>query len=554
MSTDTVERVDDAALLLIIEDNATHRYILASWLKRAGHTLLEVGDGTEAFNILSERARDGLALPDLAVVDVHLPDMSGFEVCERIKSDPATAGTPVIHVSATAIAPSDRTQGLDRGADAYLAEPIAPGELIATVAAALRYSRARVRAESLAARLGVLNEATLEIYGASQAPALAAAVAKAANRLFGVAAVVLTQSPHSDAVHLNSGLDGRAPVSRLVSADLLAQLVGKSLGNRVGVATAQATAPLWPGGDGLIPLAGEVTVTAARTKRGRPPVVVAVGAIIRQDEDRKLLTQLTQTAALALEALRSYTEEHALAVTLQRAFLPARLPRADGIELAVRYMPAEVENEIGGDFYEAVHTRAGLLLAVGDVAGHSMEAAIVMGGLRHALVAYTFDGAPLHEILEKLDRLMYSVWPGWTATVCLVLIASGGREIEIANAGHLPPLLRGPGGACELVREHGPILGALLPQRPAVRRPVAAGTGILLVTDGLVESRGVDLLISLEALRRAAAAAPENPDALCDTLLEVFRRPQEDDIVLFAARIADNGQDGPGRADEGEGD
>lgn len=528
---------DIGALLLVVEDNATHRYILCSWLKRAGHSVLEAADGTDALTMLEERGRDGLALPELAIVDVHLPDMSGFEVCERIKAAAQTAGTPVIHVSATAVAPGDRTQGLDRGADAYLTEPIAPGELLATVAATLRYTRARIRAERLAVRLGVLNEMTLEIYGASQAATLAAATARAAYLLFDAAAVVISQSPNSDTVHLTGHNGAQPPIRRDAPPGMLGLMTPGELGNRIGVAIAHAPAERWPSDVPTERPGREFTMAAVRTKRGRPPVLVALDAVCEADEDLKLLTQLAQACALALEALRSYAEEHAVAVTLQRALLPARLPRAAGVDLAVRYIPAAEEVEIGGDFYEAIETPAGLLLVVGDVAGHSMDAAVVMGGLRHALLAYVLDGHPPRSVLEKLDHLMYDVWPGWTATMCLALISPDRRTVQFANAGHIPPVLRHADGSCELVTDHGPMLGADLPQPAAASRDLGEGGSLLLVTDGLIEERGVDLLHSMERLRDAAARAPAPPEELCDRLLDEFRRPQEDDIVLFAARI-----------------
>ena len=530
----TAAEIDDVpAVLLIVEDNATNRYILGSWLSRAGHTVLEAGDGGQGLALLAERRRSGEPMPELAVVDVHLPDMSGFEVCERIKADPVTTGIPVIHVSATAIGTGDRTQGLYRGADAYLTEPIAPSELLATVTSALRYSRARSRAERLAQRLTTLNEVTLEIYGAPGADTLAAAAARGASALVGSAAAVLTQSPHADTVHLTHVSAGGQPFSRHATAELLARLSALALGNRTGVGIADL-----PDSDDL-PLGGAVALVAARTKRGRPPVCIAVDAhAATTGEDRKLLTQFAQACALALEALRSYTEEHTLAVTLQRAFLPGRMPQPPGVELAVRYIAATAQNEIGGDFYEAVETSAGLLLAVGDVVGHSLEAAVVMGELRHALRAYAIDGHPPRAVLERLDTLLTRERPGWTATICLVLVAPDGRSVEIANAGHLPPLLLDPvGGAGRFVTEHGTLLGLNLPQPASARRETPPGTVLLLVTDGLVETRGVDLALSLEELRRSAAAAPRDPDGLCRALLDSFQRPQEDDIVLFAARL-----------------
>jgi serine phosphatase RsbU (regulator of sigma subunit)/DNA-binding response OmpR family regulator len=550
---DAVSSDDTPAVLLVVEDNATNRYILSSWLQRAGHTVVEAADGTQGLALLEQARRSGTAVPELAVVDVRLPDMSGFEVCERIKADPETAGMPVIHVSAMAIATEDRTQGLYRGADAYLTEPIAPSELLATVTASLRYGRARRRAERLAQRLTTLNRVTLEIYGAANAEALAAAAAGGASQLAGSPALVLTNAPQSDAVritHHGGGRTGSVPAPQ----GLLSRLAGLALGDGIGVGIADVPEQDWQevftrgvvGGDGEGLPSGDVVLVAARTKRGRPPVCFALEAAAGHGtEDRRLLTQFAQACALALEALRSYAEEHALAVTFQRALLPWRLPSPAGVELAVRYLPAASQNEIGGDFYEAVETEDGLLLAVGDVVGHSLEAAVVMGDLRHALRAYAIDGHTPQAVLERLDRLLFRQWPGWTATVCLVLVAPDGRSVQIANAGHLPPLLIGPetaadkgsDGSSHYVQEHGTLLGLALAQPVSVRQEIAPGTLLLLVTDGLIEERGTGLDRSMCELRQVATAASRVPEEICDALLEVFGQAQEDDIVLFAARI-----------------
>ena len=128
-----------------MDDDEAKRYVLATWLRRAGHTVTEAATGQEALSLV------GAA--ELVLLDVNLPDMSGFEVCRRIKSDPRTAAIPVIQVSATAVEVADRAHGLTQGADAYLIEPTEPAELLATVTAALRYSRARQRAERTAALL-----------------------------------------------------------------------------------------------------------------------------------------------------------------------------------------------------------------------------------------------------------------------------------------------------------------------------------------------------------------------------------------------------------------
>ncbi|QMU77065.1 fused response regulator/phosphatase [Streptacidiphilus sp. PB12-B1b] len=536
----TPEAAETPAVLLVVEDNPANRYVLCSWLRRAGHTVIEAADGGQALALLD--AADPADLPELAVIDVRLPDISGYEVCEHIKAAPATAAMPVIHVSATAIATGDRTQGLFRGADAYLTEPIAPSELLATVTAALRYGRARAQAERLAERLTTLNRATLEVYGAADSEGLAEAAVRGAAALFRSGAVVLTQVPQTDSVRLTYAAGGRAPVSCPVPGGLLPELTRIGLGSRTGVEISRVPGSLWrerlPDGPADLPLDGDTVLVAARTKRDRPAVCVALDAgAVQSDEDRMLLTQFAQACALALEALRSYSEEHTLALTLQRSFLPVRLPQLPGIEPAVRYVPASTQNRVGGDFYEALATADGFLVAVGDIVGHSLQAAVVMGELRHALRAYAVEGHDPRTVLERLDALLLQEWPGWTATVCVVLVAPYNASVTIANAGHLPPLLLGPPGEAAFAEEHGPLIGIGRPQPPATVREIADGTRVLLVTDGLIETRNSDITDRLQALRSAAMAAPEAPDALCEALLAAFGAEQDDDIVLLAARV-----------------
>ncbi|WP_433887867.1 PP2C family protein-serine/threonine phosphatase [Streptomyces sp. CA-111067] len=232
-----------------------------------------------------------------------------------------------------------------------------------------------------------------------------------------------------------------------------------------------------------------------------------------------------------------YGEEHQLALTLQRTFLPGELPRASRVELAVRYIPATAEAEIGGDFYEAVVTPAGLLLAVGDVVGHSLQAAVVMGELRHALRAYAAEDHPPHVLLERLDHLLRLHQPGWSATLCVVLVEPGAAAVQIANGGHLPPLLVAPGESGDFLHPHGPMLGLGLPQPEATRHPVKPDSILLMVTDGLIETRDEDLLDRMEQLRQEAAAGPSGPNALCDHLLDVFGSGPEDDLIVFAVHL-----------------
>ena len=121
-----------APVVLTIDDDPGSRYAKARILKRAGLNVIEGGTGAEALALVSKHA------PALVVLDVKLPDMSGLDVCRRIKSDPATALTLVLQTSATLVGTQDKVRALEGGADAYLAEPMEAEELVASVMALLR--------------------------------------------------------------------------------------------------------------------------------------------------------------------------------------------------------------------------------------------------------------------------------------------------------------------------------------------------------------------------------------------------------------------------------
>jgi PAS domain S-box-containing protein len=140
--------------VLNVNDNAATRYLLGKMLAKGGYRVVEAADGEEALRLAAR-------LPDLIVLDIRLPDISGLEVCRRLKGDPATATIPVLQTSATYTSSSRKIEGLDSGADAYLAQPIDELELLATVRALLRARRA----EDLVTRAAQRWQATFDAIG-----------------------------------------------------------------------------------------------------------------------------------------------------------------------------------------------------------------------------------------------------------------------------------------------------------------------------------------------------------------------------------------------------
>lgn len=515
--------------LLLVDDDVAKRYVLATWLRRAGHEVTEVSTGQEALSKVSAS--------ELVLLDVNLPDMSGFEVCQLIKSDPATAAVPVIQVSSTAVEVSDRAQGLTQGADAYLVEPTEPAELLATVAAALRYSRARHRAERTATMLSKLASVTMHINTAETFDGLAAAAVVGAVAMFSAEVILVLEMPDGQS-RRTSARPGRPGTERRGGPQGLAARVADLVlapGQVSGTAAVNQDHWLGVTPDSTLHT-NDVYLAAARTRPGKPAASIAVDSVgINGHEDVQILGQLAQSVAIGVEALRSSAEEHLVAMTLQRSFLPVALPATPGMEMAVRYLPASDHAEVGGDFYEALPWQDGVLIAIGDVMGHSLHAATVMGELRHALRAFVSEGHPPLAVTGLVNTVLRRFHPGIIATLCLVLADPSTGELTIVNCGHMPLLLVDGRGAA-YVGEGGLLLG-LARHRPHIERVTfPMGATAVLFTDGLVEDRRVRLDTNLEKLRYCALEGEgADVEALANHLMSVFGS-REDDVAMIVLR------------------
>ncbi len=521
---------DEPALLLVVDDDNAKRYLIATWLRRAGHTVIEAATGSEALAMASQA--------ELVLLDVNLPDINGFEVCRRIKADPATAATPVIQVSATAVRVADRTHGLTQGADAYLAEPNEPDELLATVMAVLRYSRARHRAELTASRLAALTNVSLRINTAETFDGLARAAAAGAMTVFGADSVVVLILPDGQLCRMSAFPDRPVVRRRGGRPEMLEAVAGHLLGSGEGSVAQVIDAASWAELAPDTVLHGDVCVAVARIKPDLQPVAVEVAAsAITGSEELQIMRQLAYSIALALEAMRSYAEEHHMALTLQRSMLPSALPEVPGHSMSVRYVPASDRAEVGGDFYEALMWQDRLLIAIGDVEGHSLRAATVMGEIRHALRAFACEGHGPLAITGLLNQTLQHYYPNVIATLCLALLDPASGDLEIVNCGHLPPLLiRGSTATYE--GEGGIMLGMPVHRPRSVQTVLPPGGTALLFTDGLIEDRRVKLDAHMEKLRLAAQESScRDVDSFSDHLLSLFG-PYEDDVAMIALRRA----------------
>ncbi|MEU6481988.1 SpoIIE family protein phosphatase [Streptomyces sp. NPDC047017] len=288
--------------------------------------------------------------------------------------------------------------------------------------------------------------------------------------------------------------------------------------------------------------------------RGRRRVIGAALFLRRPDrpafepDDLLVAAQLATHSALGIDKAVLYGREAYIADELQRTMLPETLPRPTGVRLASRYLPAAETARVGGDWYDAIPLPGSrVALVVGDVMGHSMTSAAIMGQLRTTAQTLAGLDLPPQEVLHHLDEQAQRLGTDRMATCLYAVYDPVSHRITIANAGHPPPVLLHLGGRAEVLRvPPGAPIGVGGVDFEAVELDAPAGGTLLLYTDGLVESRLRDVWTGIEQLREKLAATaqltgPDHPpplEALCDEVLDMLGPgDRDDDIALLAARF-----------------
>jgi serine phosphatase RsbU (regulator of sigma subunit) len=283
--------------------------------------------------------------------------------------------------------------------------------------------------------------------------------------------------------------------------------------------------------------------------------------------ERAVLTAIAGYTALAVERALYLDERITVAHQLQNAML-SELPASPGLQLAALYRPAAISDLVGGDWFDAhpftrtpvTATGTGQLpypiaLTVGDITGHDMRAATIMGQVRSMLRQADLDlrqQGPA-QILTAVEDASYALSLDATGTLIhahLSPLDSGGSwSLTWTNAGHPPMLLAGPGGQVERLDEHGVLMwpGAKRFVRTDQRRTLLPGSTLLLYTDGLIEHRGHSLDDAIDraaAILSAGSADRPLPDLVRQLTTEIASPSADDDLALLAVRIV-----APARAD-----
>jgi serine phosphatase RsbU (regulator of sigma subunit)/PAS domain-containing protein len=267
-------------------------------------------------------------------------------------------------------------------------------------------------------------------------------------------------------------------------------------------------------------------------------------------EERAELTSLAGMIAQAMDRARLYDANAQLARGLQDGLLPRRLPKVPGLEVAARYRPATHVQEVGGDFYDLIDFGAhGAAAVIGDVQGHSVQAAALMGQVRIATHSYARTGAPPEEILARTNQLLLELNGDLFCSCLYAHIDVPRQRVRLASAGHPPAIMRQRAHYAQVLDvPAGLLLGVDEQARfQTVDLSLPPGALLALYTDGLVERPGTDLRRSIDALASRLAEAKDEPlDMLADRIVKGAQETtiprHSDDIALLLVRHDNTGR------------
>lgn len=287
------------------------------------------------------------------------------------------------------------------------------------------------------------------------------------------------------------------------------------------------------------------------TIAGRRLAVLTIGASAPMhlgSNDVELAVDLGRRGASALEraslwqaSQKQLEAEQRIVELLQRTVIPDRLPELPGVQVAAAYRPAEVEVDVGGDWYDAfVAPDDSIVVVVGDVAGHGVQAASLMGRVRNALRAYAIEDTEPASILIRLHTLLRAHDSLEMVTAFVARYDPARSTMSWSRAGHPPPLLVGPGGAALFLDSvNGAPLGTMVTEYRSAVTPMPPGSLLVCYTDGLIERRDKILDEGLAWLgQRVREYAEDDIDSLCNKLVDdpFVPHPSPDDICVLAMR------------------
>ena len=499
--------------VLVADDNADMREYITQLLA-VDHDVLVAADGRAALDLALREA------PDLVLSDVMMPELDGVGLLAALRAEPRTAHVPVVLVSARSGAEAT-VNGLEAGANDYLAKPFSSRELRARVHANLELDRGRRTRLTLERMQALLDQAQRLAKIGSWELELASGSITASTELVRQADLtevelredglerVFSSRIHPDdqervAMELRRAVEGGGPLDYLVR---LVDRTGEVRTYRV---------------------LGELETD----EHGRP--VRLRGS--NQDVSEQLAAEQARAAAAA--------REHRIADELQRSLLPEDV-QAEELTVAAFYSAGAEGTQVGGDWYDVIELGGGrTALVVGDVMGRGVRAAAVMGQLRSAVRAFARLDLPPSQVLGWLDGVVRDLGDDQIVTCLYAVYDPYDMTLTLANAGHLPPLVRRPGGVVERL-EHwqGPPLGTVVAAVTEMHVALEADAVLVLYTDGLVEDRRSDIDDGIDALGRLVAHMSGRLDARTPARLVADLLPEgsDDDVAVLMAQVGSGG-------------
>ncbi|MFD5325960.1 SpoIIE family protein phosphatase [Streptomyces sp. NPDC127092] len=526
---------------------------------------LRVNPALEAMNGLPQAAHIGRRLVEI------LPDVNAADM-ERAMRRALDEGRPVLDSRRTGRTPADP----DRDhvwSGSYVRLQDTDGRPIGVAATLIDITakeQAQLEAEAGRRHLALVNEATLKIGTSLDLERTAQELADVSVPDLADAVTVDVLDSLAAGGELGTGLVGGAVLRRLAKAPLAGSPVtnvlaplGRTLAFPASAPYARALGAHRPyviarfDEQAIAPAAAHSSAPAELLRRGvhsfmmvpllARGVVLGLATFYRTrpvgpftDSEVALAGDLAARAAVCVDNARLYRREHDTAAVLQRSMLPQHITPPPGIEVAHRYLPASDVNEVGGDWYDVIALDDGrAVLVIGDVMGHGIAAAAVMGRLSASVRALARLDLSSEDLLSQLEAALHDLAEPMLATFLSIVVDPATGRCSITRAGHPPPAAVAPDGTARLLDvPPGLPLGVGGVRFTTTDITLPPGSLLVLYTDGLVEARSSDIDARLGELTDLLAEPGPSLPALCDRLLtHLVPASADDDIALLVARI-----------------
>ena len=532
-------------LILIADDNSDMRAHLQRVLSERWDTI-SFADGQAAIDGIRQHR------PDVVVTDVMMPSLDGFGLVRALRADPTLASTPVIMLSARAGVES-AGDGFVSGADDYLTKPFSSQDLLnrveARLGAAARQQASREDDEIRARHDAALADVTVALAAADSIHGTLSALLAAPIGSLGVVAVAMGLLDHVNqqiTIHYETS-DGEVRHYDAVDQEAPALIVEVvRTGRPIVIEDLQDPNAVV---EGLTRGASDTGAAAILPLRDISATVIGAVALLwpaprtfRADEI-DLIGDVAGVAGTAMARIRAAEQEHRIAADFQDHLLDLD-PGSGAVVVSATYQPASDAMRVGGDWYLVSPVENGdrVAVCVGDVVGHGLEAAVVMGRLRAAAAVTALTEPDPGFVLNAIDRYASTMPGAECATLAFAVVDPANSTVRYMCAGHPYPLLVTSDGVVRYLEDGRlPPLTTRISAIETEPGQAAFPTGSLLIlyTDGLIERHDESLSEGLDRLAEAASACVDLPvDVVCSTLLEqpTPAGGHQDDVVILAVR------------------